>query len=201
MIVLWFSFSLFAALLSSRPYPHYLLQTIPALALSFGLFSFKSKQKIIPLLLSAALISSFLIFKFWHYPNFSYYQNFYQYLLRLKTKEEYYADFGSHTKAIYQFSEYLKTHTPPEEKIFIWGNQPSIYALANRLPVGRYTVAYHIQDFDKSGKTLTFLLKNPPRYIITEAGIPFPNLEVFLQNNYTLEFQSDRLSLFHRIVR
>jgi len=201
LIVLWFSFSLFAALLSSRPYPHYLLQTIPALTLSFGLFFFKNKQKIIPFVLTIIFIASFLIFKFWHYPNFSYYQNFYQYFLRLKTKEKYFAYFGNHTKTIYQFSEYLKTHTQPEEKIFIWGNQPSIYALSERLPVGRYTVAYHIQDFDGFEETMRLLTANSPRYIITEAGIPFPSLEIFLQSNYTLELQSDRLSLFHRIVR
>ncbi|MBU3935219.1 hypothetical protein KJ909_00945 [Patescibacteria group bacterium] len=201
LIVLWFSFALFASLLSSRPYPHYLLQVIPALSLSFGLLFFKGKQKIIPIILSVSLIAVFLIFKFWHYPNLSYYQNFYQHLLKMKTKEEYFADFGSHTMAIYQIAEYLRTHTQPDEKIFIWGNQPSIYALANRLPVGRYTVAYHIQDFDGFEETINLLSENPPRYIITEKNLPFPSLEALLQADYTLELQADRLSLFHRILR
>jgi len=41
--MIWFSFSLFAALLSSRPYPHYLIQVLPAFSLSFGFLALSKK--------------------------------------------------------------------------------------------------------------------------------------------------------------
>jgi len=190
LVVSWFSFSLFAALLSSRPYPHYLLQVIPALALSFGLVFSKNKEKIVPLVLSFLLAFSFLYFKFWHYPNISYYRNFYQFAFGLKSKESYFDYFGKETWALYQTAAFLKLHTSPQEKIFIWSNQPSIYALANRLPTGRYTVAYHIIDFNGYEETMNALTKNPPRYIIVSAEEkrPFPEFFAFLQNNYISVF-------------
>lgn len=201
LIVLWFSFALFAALLSGRPYPHYLLQIIPAFALSFGLFFHKGKQKLIPLVLALVLIAGFLVFKFWHYPNISYYQNFYQFLLRMKTKDEYFAHFGAQTKSLYQVAEFLKIRNQSHEKIFIWGNHPSIYTLTQKLPVGRYTVAYHIIDFNGYQETMTALSQNPPRYIIVdqEEKRPFPAFKNFVQNNYVLELQTSNFQLFHRI--
>ena len=203
LIILWFSFALFAALLSGRPYPHYLLQTIPALALSFGLFFYKDKQKIIPLVLSIGLIASFLFFKFWHYPNISYYQNFYQFLLGAKSKDEYFAQFGGHTQALYQTAEFLKIRNQSHEKIFIWGTQPSLYALTKRLPVGRYTTSYHIIDFNGYQETITALTQNQPRYIVVdqEEKRPFPAFKSFVQDNYLLKLQAGNFQIFHRILR
>lgn len=203
LIILWFSFALFAALLSGRPYPHYLLQTIPALALSFGLFFHKGKQKIVPLVLSVGLITAFLFFKFWHYPNISYYQNFYQFLLGTKTKNEYFAHFGNHTQALYQTAEFLKIRNQSREKIFIWGTQPSLYALTRRLPVGRYTTSYHIIDFNGYQETMEALAQNLPRYIIVdqEEKRTFPPLKFFIQDNYVLELQVGNFQIFHRILR
>lgn len=187
LILVYFPFALFAALLSSRPYPHYLLQVIPPLSLSSGLIISKNKEKIIPFVLTTFFIFSFLYFKFWHYPNISYYQNFYQFILGKKSKEDYLNYFGRHTKFIYQIGKYIKSHTSPQEKIFIWGNQPSIYAIAERLPVGRYTVAYHIADFNAYRETIEVLIKNPPSYIIVslEEDLFFPTLSTFLQEHYS----------------
>lgn len=203
LIILWFSFALFAALLSTRPYPHYLLQTIPALTLSFGLFFHKDKQKIVPLILSVGLIAAFLFFKFWHYPNVSYYQNFYQFLLGTKTKDEYFAHFGNHTQALYQTAEFLKIHSQSHEKIFIWGTQPSLYALARRSPVGRYTTSYHIIDFNGYQETMATLTQNLPRYIIVDQEEKrfFPAFKFFIQDNYMLELQIGNFQIFHRILR
>ncbi|MGB9706609.1 MAG: ArnT family glycosyltransferase [Microgenomates group bacterium] len=192
LILIWFTFSLFAALLSSRPYPHYLLQVIPPFALSFGLVFSKTKEKIVPLALSFFLVFSFLHFKFWHYPNISYYLNFYQFALGQKNKDDYFNYFGKQTKALYQTAKYLKLHTLPEEKIFVWSNQPAIYALADRLPIGRYTVAYHIVDFKAYQETIDVLTKNPPRYIIVgaEEKRPFPEFFAFLEEGYISVFRT-----------
>lgn len=201
LIILWFAFALFASLLSSRPYPHYLLQVMPPLSLSLGLiFSKKVSQKIIPPILATSLIIVFIVFKFWHYPNWSYYRNFYQYALRLKDKTAYWQEFDPQAKNIYDLAKYLQTHTTPGEKIFLWSNQPSVYALANRLPLGRFCTAYHIQDFDKSGQTLQQLKAKPPRFVVQEKNLPYPPLEAWLQTRYLFDRQFGPFLVYHRIA-
>ncbi len=186
LTLIWFSFSLFAALLSSRPYPHYLLQALPSLSLAFGLIFTPSKERVVPFFLSLVLTLSFFGFHFWHYPNLSYYLNFYQYALRMKSHEEYFAFFEGQAKTIYQVAEYIQTHTQPEERIFIWGNQPSLYALARRLPVGRYTVAYHIIDFDGYQETIKDLREKEPSLIVKMKQVKkkFPDFENLLRSDY-----------------
>jgi hypothetical protein len=198
LILIWFPFSLFAALLSSRPYPHYLLQTIPPLAFGWGLAMSKSKEKIIPLVFSLLFVFSFFWFKFWHYPNLSYYKNFYQFAFDKKTKEEYFNYFGNQTKFLYQTALYLKLHTAPEERIFLWSNQPSIYALANRLPATRLIVAYHVVDFNGYQETIKTLKENPPKYIVVsnEEKRPFKELFFFLQDYYFSTFKFGDFTIF-----
>ena len=191
MIVLWFFFTLFAALLSSRPYPHYLLQVIPPLSLSLGFLGLpktKISLKMIFILLSVTLIGAAFSFRFWHYPNWPYYRNFYKYIFRAQSQSEYFAYFGNHTQDIYDLSSFIKSHTQDQDEIFIWGTQPSIYSLAERLPIGRYTVSYHIIDFNGYQQTLETLNQKQPTWIIKTADEkrPFAELDTFLDYNYAL---------------
>lgn len=200
LVILWFGWTLFAALLSGRPYPHYLLQVIPPLALSFGLIFAKSHwEKLLPAALTAGLAVSFITTKFWHYPNWSYYRNFYQFALGAKTQTAYWLEFDQQSLAIYDLAKYLHTRTNPADRLFIWGNQPSIYALAGRLPVGRFTTAYHIQDFDKSGATLKQLKTSLPRFIVKDANLAYPELEAILQINYAFDCQFGPFLVYHRV--
>lgn len=204
LVLVWFAFSWFAALLSSRPYPHYLIQILPSLSLSFGLFFSQPgkylKEKLIPTSLLVILVVTWITFRFWYYVNLPYLINFYQYALRIKSHQEYFSNFDPRTETIYQTAEYLKVHTLPEEKIFIWGTDPSIYALSRRLPAGRYAVAYHIVDFNGYQETIEALTKNPPRYLVvieTEKH-PFPELFNFIELNYLLEEKINSAKIFHR---
>jgi len=201
LILIWFAFSLFAALLSSRPYPHYLLQIIPSFSLSWGLIFQKSKARIIPFILLLVFVLTFFIFHFWHYQNFSYYINFYSYVLGQKEKEEYFGYFGGQTKTIYQVADYIQSHTQPGEKIFIWGTVPSIYALSRRLPSGRYTVAYHIIDFNGYQETIAFFKKQPPLLIIKmkDENNKFPELEAYLASYYSPIKIIDKALIFRRL--
>ena len=201
LVITWFTFSLFAALLSSRPYPHYLVQVLPALSLSWGLVLSRKKEKIVPLILSLILLASSCLFHFWHNHNWPYYQNFYQFAFNQKNKQEYWAWFGDQTQSLYDTAAFLQTHTTPNEQIFIWGTRPSIYALAHRLPVGRYTTSYHIIDFDGYQETIAALQQNPPRYIIVtgEENRPFPTFFAFLENHYTPTILFNQIRLFRLV--
>lgn len=206
LILIWFAFSWFAALLSSRPYPHYLVQVLPALSLSFGLMFTKEKglikEKIAPAVILIVFLATYYSFQFWTYHNLPYYLNFYQFALRSKSQQEYFNDFDGRANTIYQVADYLQVHTIPYEKIFIWGNTPFIYPLARRLPVGRYTVAYHIVDFNGYQETITKLQELKPRYIIIDPQEkrPFSEFFLWLEQRYFLAKQIGDFQIFHRLL-
>jgi hypothetical protein len=201
VIIVWFVTSLFAALLSGRPYPHYLLEVLPSFALSFGLL-FETKGKflrVIPLVFLGFFIFVFYNFHFWYYPNLPYFKNFYQYVLRLKSKSDYLVFFNPQTDDLYQTADFIRSHTTADEKIFIWGTQPSIYALSGRLPVGRYTVSYHVFDFKGEAETLGALRFQPPRWLIVtgDEKRDFPQLDFFVAERYSLFKNFGRIKIFY----
>lgn len=206
LIFTWFAFSWFAALLSSRPYPHYLIQILPTISLCFGLLFVKGKgfliERAAPATLLVVFMATFYTFQFWSYPSLPYYLNFYQFALRSKNQQEYFNDFDGRANTIYQVANYLQTHTLPNEKVFIWGNIPFIYPLAQRLPVGRYTVAYHIIDFNGYQETLAKLQELKPCYIIIDPQEkrPFSEFFLWLEQRYFLAKQIGDFQIFHRLI-
>jgi len=206
IIILWFFVSLFAALLSSRPYPHYLLQILPAFSLSFGLLTLPKTKiwlKSLPILFIFIFTWFFLSFHFWYYPNLPYLKNFYQFALRVKPYQAYLNYFDNQAGSLYQTAFFLRNHSNPQEKIFIWGVKPSIYALAHRLPVGRYTVSYHIIDFQGFKETMGNLKQTPPRWLVTaqDEKAAFPQLQNFIENNYVPFQQVGNLEIFYLLPK
>ena len=185
----WFTATIFGALLSTRPYPHYLLQVVPPLVLIITyLFSdlANEKQRYISVALIVSLAFYIINYRFYFYPVFSYYGNFYSHLFNLRSTD-YRIFFGSRVNDSYTISEYIKNHTSPQENIFIWGDEPYIYALSNRLPVGRFTVAYHIVDFNQYQATYDQLKVQFPRIIVyyPQENRPFPELTRFVKLYYS----------------
>ena len=191
LLTLWFSLTLFASLLSGRPYPHYLLQTIPSLSLAFGFFFWRPRRAILPLFLLLILVISWGTYRFWYYSNLPYYLEFYLH----RFAPEYQA-----AQPLYQTASYLRQRTLADEKIFVWSNQASLYALAQRLPLGRYTVAYHVVDFNGYLETLQQLRSHPPRYLVIDQNEshPFPLFFTYVQQNYLQETQFGPFKIYHR---
>ncbi len=189
-VLVWFAFSLFGATLSGRPYPHYLVQSLPSLCLLLAFFFSKLKTKE-HLFLSASLaifLLALFYFRFWIYSPFSPYKNFLLFATKRYSQEKYFSYFGQKVGRDYQLAQFLTLHTQKNEKVFIWGDSPCIYALSRRLPVGRYTVAYHIIDFGGFGETASVLGKEKPRFIIDlqDETKPFPKLREILARDYSL---------------
>jgi hypothetical protein len=187
LLLIWFFATLFAALLSGRPYPHYLLQTLPpACLLSVFVFSKKTVGKIagfIPLLIIPTVM---IVFKYYGYNNLSYYNNFARYAIKNINQEKYYNYFNPKQKEIYDTAAYINRHTQQTDRIFVWGDDPYIYSLAGRLPAGKYTVAYHIIDLKAYQETVDSLEKYSPKYIVIniDAEKPFPELQKILDGRY-----------------
>lgn len=201
-IIIWFLSALFGALLSNRPYPHYLIEVALPSALLIGYFF--SEKQIFPRLISLFLISLlvFIFFQldFWHYQTVSYYQNFLKYQFHLIDKKQFYEYFGENVTRNQKIADYIKQSTQKNDQIFIWGTEPAIYVLSNRLPVGKYTVAYHINDFNGFEETIDGLKANPPKFIIyfPDNNQSFPQLDDILNRYYFLDKKVNNTLVFQK---
>jgi hypothetical protein len=191
LVFLWLALATFGAFLSSRPYPHYLLQVVGPLLILFGflfIFLFEKKRQffLVGLIPVVLLTMGFFFYQFYTHAVIPYYQNFGQFVLGKKSQSEYFNWFGQSVLRNYQVAEFVSQALPWGEEIFVWGNQPHIYALSRRLPAGRYTVAYHIRDFDRHQEVLSAIKTNLPRIVVYDRGYrySFSDLLVFLNKNY-----------------
>ena len=189
-ILLWFAATLFGVLLSGRPYPHYLIQLLPPLSLLIVLlFSLKPLLSKIPIVICfSILIFSLIKYHFYFYSTYSYYKNYYSYAFKLKPTADYNNYFGSQVNQIYQLAKIIDDQTTSQDRIFVWGDHPYLYALSNRLPTTKYTVAYHIVDFNGYDLTMSQLQAHFPSLIIYygNQNRPFPNLDNFIIRYYSL---------------
>ncbi len=176
-ILLWFGFGLFSAFFSQRPYTHYLIMFLPSFCLMAGAIIVNKKERYY--LLGLLILSYILINNSFKLDTeFSaYYKNYISYTTGKKDLESYQAFFDRNTPRDYLLASYIKTHTKPSDKIFIWGNNPQLYKLSNKTPILRYTAAYHITGFPQGLKDMTMALeKFQPKLIIImpNANEPYP---------------------------
>lgn len=188
LMSVWFLFGLFGALLSERPYPHYLIQpAVPlAILISYLLFGRRKLIKMGVLMLGVIGGLAYYQIRFWHYPLLPYYQNFAEYVSGKKSQEEYRNYFDPRVNQSYQIGEYIKNKTGEDDKIFVWGDEPFVYALSERLPIGRYTVAYHVVDFNGYEEVMAKWDENRPRIVVVMSyeTRPFPEMYARLATDY-----------------
>lgn len=199
-ILLWFAAALFASLLSNRPYPHYFIQLVPPLSmlLAVALMHIKNifvtkkfkldLKKIIPLSLSVLVISLFvsvmLLLEFRPYQTKSYYVNWFKLVTGQMSKQDYRQSFDYLMTDNYKAAPIIKAAGSPD--LFIWGTNPMLYALTETQPTGRFTVSFHIKDFDAFGETARDVVKKAPPFIVVMKNEThnFPELKSFLIYNY-----------------
>lgn len=193
MVWVWFGFALFGALLSERPYPHYLIQVVASGSLLVGLTGEKLKQIGWTGLVFGAMIFSVFKYKFYFFPTISYYKKFIKMISAQINYEEYADSFDWRVKRTRELTSYLRNITEPGEKIFVWGDEPFVYFDSDTLPVGKYTVAYHVVDFEAVEQTAELLVKEKPRIIVrmTSEKRPFEELEGILTSSYALVKEID----------
>jgi len=201
-VSLWFLFALYGALLSSRPYPHYLLQLLPPFTLLFFLILTKKTLWEYLIIITLFGLTIFYYFKinFWYYKSLPYYQNFLKFAVGAESQRDYFSFFGEVNRN-YQIAQYIVERTTSDDQIFVWGTEPAIYALANRLPVGRYTVEYHIIDFNAFDETIAAFEKHPPKIVVAfpKSARSFPKLDKILVENYVLVGQIKDASIYLRL--
>jgi len=187
---IWFSFSLFGALLSGRPYPHYLMEIVPSLIVLIVLSLDQKTSASKTMALSAIFLTifSFYYFNFWLYPITPYYKNFISWVTKQKTKEEYLDYWGQGVAENYKLAEFINKTVKGNQPIFAWGEGSCLYTIANRLPPSRYTVNYHIYDFNGFEETLQAIEEKHVPVIIkmNHENKIWPELEELLKRKYFL---------------
>lgn len=199
-ITLWLLFSLFGVTLSERPYPHYIIQVVPAISLLVGLL-FASKKMdqiyaIVPLGLAAF---TFAYFNFWHYPTLPYYTNFIKFSTGVINKEEYFNHFNGYANRNYEIAKVINSITTKRDKVFVWGSDGSIYAISRRLPPVKYVADYHIKDFYSKDKLLEELGKTLPKVIVVlPEAEELPLLDNLFAEKYILYANIENASIWKR---
>ncbi|KKS79060.1 MAG: hypothetical protein UV54_C0043G0006 [Candidatus Beckwithbacteria bacterium GW2011_GWA2_43_10] len=198
--MIWFWLAMFGALLSERPYPHYLIQPAVPGTILLALFLSNQRKVLKLVIVIAAILNGWWWYqiKFWGYPLVSYYINFGQYITGQKSLEEYRNYFDPRVNQTYRLGEYLKRSTLPQDRVFIWGDEPGVYALAERLPLGRYAVAYHVVDFNDYEATIKAWGKQPPKVVLVMdyEKRPFKEMELKLATDYVLAGKIDQARVY-----
>lgn len=209
-ISLYFIFTLYSVLLSSRPYPHYFIQMVPAFALlftqlclSFGeLRQKKSFATLKSIVLSLGLMSLtayvMISLKFMPYSTSKYYEQFYRFATLQISKEEYENSFDSVVRENREITKMIKEMGI--KKMFIWGTNPLLYAQSQTVPTSRFTVSFHIKDFNDYDRTFAQIEAEKPKLIIVmnNEDQSFPALEAYLAAHYLANTQFEKMTLYLR---
>lgn len=201
LLFLWAGFSLVAATLSGRPYTHYLLQPLAPLLLLLGFTLTTGRKDQLPirttpqsrkylfaltaLLLLLALHLTFSL-GWWamRRPTLSYYQNWVQ----LISHQQDYAHYASrlHWLTLDNSQSASLITANQASTLFIWGDNPMLYALTKTRPVGPYLAQFYFaQDHQLVEKILAQVIKAKPTWILTMNETPTPpTLDRFLNNYY-----------------
>lgn len=105
-------------------------------------------------------------------------------------------------------ADYVRAHTTPEQRVFVWGWFPPLYQRADRCPSTRFVYTHLLVGFDPTHPNwhyvpeawpmlLADLTREPPPYILdTSTGdynfaefpiTRYPQLEAFVEARYTLD--------------
>ena len=197
-LYLWMLLSLFSSFFSQRPYIHYLLVLLPSFCLLVG-FIFRYKRNIYfgSLIALSIVLISYFYFKVYT-KIIGYYSNYIQFVFDGKTVDEYQSFFDSYTPRDYEIARFIKRNTENDENIFIWSDNAQIYALADKLPPGKYTVAYHITFYKNAVEdTYQQIEKKQPRYIIQTKDSP--ELKSFLKS-FILRYKMSGVNIYEREI-
>jgi len=195
----WLIATLFAVTLSERPYPHYFVQSLAPLSILLGMLiglkNIEQGLSIIPL--TIAFFVPFY-FKFWYYPTLSYYQRFAEFSVGKINKENYFNKFSENINTNYKVADYLLSSTNKNDKVFAWSNDSSaIYSLSRRMPPTKYVADYHFNDFSRPEEIISILSKENPKFIVvSKNSFEFPELNVFLTQNYSIITQIDTTNIW-----
>lgn len=202
LALLWIGFSLFGALLSARPYPHYLQELAAPFALLLP-FLFVAENIISWTFIALVVATGILVqkqIKFWGYPTLSVYKTYWEYVTNKISWDDYLARFDNAPRN-YAAAKFLNSRLSDSDTIYVWGTDPTIYNLTNRLPTGgKYIVSFHVRDLKKYDYVMENLNTSKPNYILILPGSgDFPELMSMIDREYFLIRDTDNVQVYMRL--
>lgn len=197
-VYLWIVFGLYNAFFSERPYIHYSLVMLPAFALVVGHLIENAKFRIIDLA-AIVIISYFAYFHFQIYlRSVSYYNNYLRFITSKENIVEYEGFFDRNTPRDYDIANFIGMNVRGNESVFLWSDSAQIYALSNKLPIGKYLVAYHITFYKNADvNTKQQIEKVQPKYIIQTVDVPFVD---DILSSYKLRYIMEGAKIYEREI-
>ena len=211
IIFTWFAGSLFGAALSSRGYPHYLLQAIPSFLVLIGysisgkLISLRTFRNIAIL----GVVTILVIFSFVQGKQNDklleynkYYQLGYGYLFGNVSRTEWSDFFNPRLKFMYDTARYIDSVTDSGTVVYFIDHNGWFYELSNTKSASRYVAYYHIWHTEnRTEKAFKDIEDSKPEYIVfnrKETWI-FQDLWKYIENNYERDsFGNERYEVFVR---
>ena len=170
-----------------------MLQGAGLLAIAGGVILFgKAGERVVAGGVVVLAAVSAVAFGFYHYKTVDYYKNFVTWAIGAKPKVEYYEWFSPTVSRNYGIARTILAGSLESDEVFVWGDEPMIYALTKRTVVGRYTVKYHVLDFRAQKPTMDTVRNRLPKYVISfgKEG-ELPGLAELIRDEYMLEEQID----------
>lgn len=195
-IYIWVAFGVYNAFFSDRPYTHYLLVLLPAFCLLVGdIFERLKKSGVSIVILVLIILVAFFHFRIYK-KNIEYYQNFASFITNNKSIEDYQTFFDKNTPRDYSIAEFIELNVREDENIYLWSDSAQIYALANKTPITKYVVSYHVNFYDINGKETKFeILTKRPDYIFQAAA---GNLLDDIISSYQLRYIIDGVKVYEK---
>jgi hypothetical protein len=202
LAALWIGFALFGALLSARPYPHYLQELAAPFALLLP-FVFVAENILSWIVIGVIAGAGILVQKqinFWGYPTVSVYKTYWEYVTKQINWGQYLGRFDN-AERNYKIAKYLNERLQDGEQIYIWGTDPTVYNLTKRLPSGgKYIVSFHVRDLNKYDYTMENIIQSNPKYILIVRGSgEFPALSELIDHKYIPATTIDGTEIYIRL--
>lgn len=203
LVLLWLSFSLYGALLSGRPYTHYLIQAVPAFAVLLGLFLEKvwggikeggldfKKRSLENKLTFSYLLATIIIVIVGFKPQsigLDYYFNYIKFINGNLRAEDYQITFDRKVIRNHTLAKFAQGKTGPKDKILVLANEPHIYFLSQRFPPSRYSTFYHLSLVkDGISQLREAVQKQSPKIVFKETADEFNDqlINQILRERYT----------------
>lgn len=204
-LVLWFIFSFFGVMMSGRFYQHYYIQIMPALSILAGFVVSKlinkcsnnpDKADIRDYFIVFILIGAVLLFPI---VNYTYYQNYFSYIRRSITKDEYQSFFKYRNSPLnYKIASYLKDNTVSSDYVYVWGSDPIIYFLSERKSPTKYLVELFAVKIPGAQQEIVYGINQKKPVFIVIMRPPFDRLEEVLNKDYYFDRKIGEISVYRR---
>ena len=209
LATLWLGWAAAGVLLSTRPYGHYVVQSVAPAAFALVVLAARRSFARADLpLLATAVIASGLIWlqmeRYWfYYPAVrgDYYENTLAYFTGRRDRVSYQEHFTPRVSDQYAIIDVIRASE--ERTFFGWGEYPWVYPLAKASSPTRYLISYHSQFHDHAQSEIFNALKaNPPKYIAWEIDEwrMLTGLSAFVDENYRVQGHYGRSILFERLT-